>query len=51
MMGRELFIGLGLGFVLYPAAEYLHQIPLIGRYTTLIMVIIGVILLTKGYMK
>ncbi|MFH1682483.1 MAG: hypothetical protein ABIA37_01680 [Candidatus Woesearchaeota archaeon] len=50
-MGRELFIGLGLGFVLYPAVGYLERIPFVGSYMTLLIVVLGVILLIKGYAK
>lgn len=50
-MGKELFIGLGLGFVLYPAIEYLHQIPFVGKFMTLVIVVLGVALLIKGYTK
>ena len=48
-MANNLLVGLGLGLILYPATDYLHQIPFVGKYTTLILVVIGLILLIKGY--
>ena len=50
-MGKDLFVGLGLGFVLYPAVGYLERIPFVGGYMTLVMVILGVVFLIKGYTK
>ena len=50
-MGRDLFIGLGLGLVLYPAVGYLEKIPFVGQYMTLLAVVLGIVFLIKGYMK
>jgi len=49
-MAKDLLIGLGLGLILYPVADYLRQIPFVGRYVVLLFVIVGIVFLVKGYM-